>query len=350
MNTSSLGRELERQRQSIGGSTIMDVPDEIMSRVAERSLSKADGIMSPSPAQSGVAKTGDVSMQLSLQLDLSPGGWDDQPDALLDRSATSAAGRAERGGSPRRSPRASPQRTASPPFSEGRLNHEQSDHAGRAPADGDLKSPERNGALGSNRPPDKDHATELFHKRFGNDMMAFVDGEKASLVEDWDRQRREADLRSPATRGYQLVGQETHAQVPSTRPSPSLIHRKSRVTTGASFLDADMPYRPTFLVLRDERKLALAAMRDRDTRGHLPVGKSTRATANATLLPGAPRAVTICALSVRVAGNCAAPTTNVLPSHKTDQTAAAASTSDLCPQANWMMNMYRGCTTMTGPR
>ena len=246
-HASSLARQLERAKQ----------PSVLASPTAR-----------PQPGPQGLST-------VHQQTDLSPTNWGEAPGAALERSPSPAADRAHgSSNSPARSPRASPDRVAAagrgssaagggatprgPSLSQrlaaherARLNHE--DFEG---SDEQLRSPERKGVLGSKaqergtavasgglgRLPERALSFEAFHKRFASTPPgAFVDGDASTLVEEAERQARAARSRTSTTGGYPLPG--SAGFVSSSRPKSSRLHHSSRVTVGASFLDAEMPDR-----------------------------------------------------------------------------------------------------------
>ena len=279
--SSSLARQLERARQGV-----------------ETSI-----LASPTTAHT---RLGLVSAH--QHTDLSPAIWGEAPGAALQRSLglSPAPDREKSPVSPTRSPRSSPLRTATSPGGDGgaasprtaslsqtlaahertRLRHEEFERP-----DDRFQRPQRTGVLGSKaqergtgvasgglgRLPKRTQTFEAFHRQFTNRVPgAFVDGDTSTLVEDAERQARAASSRSPTTRGYKLPGSE--AFVSPARPKTSRLHHRSRVTTGASFLDAGMPARSTFLVMQDERKMALAVKRDQINHGHSPEAPPTATT------------------------------------------------------------------------
>ncbi len=300
--SSSLARQLERAKQGV-----------------ETSI-----LASPTTAHT---RSGLVSAH--QHTDLSPAIWGEAPGAALERSLalSPVPDRAKSHMSPTRSPRSSPSRTvASPGEGDGaasprtpslsqtlaarersRLRHEEFERP-----DDRFQRPKRTGVLGSKaqergtgvasgglgRLPERSQTFEAFHRQFTNRVPgAFVDGDTSRLVEDAERQAQAASSRSPITRGYKLPGSE--AFVSPARPKTSRLHHSSRVTINASFLDAGMPARSTFLVMQDERKLALAVKRDQINHGHLPEAPPT-----ATMSAHA-HSATICAMLGNV--DCSVP-------------------------------------------
>ena len=218
---------------------------------------------------------------LHQQTDLSPTNWGEAPGAALERSLSlsPAADRAHGSSnspaapqrvSPARSPRASPNRIAGrgsseppatprgPSLSQTLAAHERVrlSHEDFEDPDEQLRSPERKGVLGSKaqergtavasgglgRLPERALSFEAFHKRFASTPPgAFADGDTSTLVQEAERQARAARSRTSATAGYPLPG--SAGFVSSSRPKSSRLHHNTRVTTGASFLDAEMPDR-----------------------------------------------------------------------------------------------------------
>ncbi len=295
--SSSLARQLQRAKQGVDPST---------------SILAAGASPTATPTATGTQSGVGLQASPHQHTDLSPAIWGEAPGAALERSLalSPAADRANSRVSPARSPRSSPSRTAgssrgsgeppSPSLSQTlaarektRLHHEEFEHP-----DDRRQSPKRTGVLGSKaqergtgvasgglgRLPERSQTFESFHRQFTNRVPgAFIDGDTSTLVEDAEQQARAASSRSPTTRGYQLPGSEVF--VTPARPKTSRLHHSSRVTTGASFLDAGMPARSTFLVMQDERKLALAVKRDQVNHGHMPEAPTATTSAHERSLP-----------------------------------------------------------------
>jgi len=299
MDESPLRRQLERARRNFDYS-VVDSPDP-MSPLSKGELRQSTHAMHVRHQQTDLSPVNWGDAEPGASLGLSPSPAADRTDAGADSSppSRSRASPQRRSSSPRRSPRASPGRGGAaaadgPSLSQtmaahesARMHHEDFDHA--APAQ--PQSPARKGVLGAKAQergtpiasaglgmmPERVLSFEAFHRRFTNTAPgAFVDGDTSSLVEEATREAQAAKQRSATTSGYNVPVSRT--LVTTGRPKTSSLHHSTRVTTGASFLDAEMPFRSTFLVLQDERKLTLAAKHDRDSHGHLPAAPPTTTT------------------------------------------------------------------------
>ena len=252
-----------------------------------------------------------IAVQLdSLVVQLSPrsaehGGLVDAMERDLNRTPPAASALSPAPAqSPTRSPRASPGpsrrgssasvgayggsprgRTASPLLSDEFRDTQVSPTSPRSGVLGS-KAQERGTQLASGglgQMPQKPLTFEAFHRRYagsptGGNLEGTPDGDTFSLVDEADAASRAAKSRPAATRGYTMPVSGTVVGV--QRPN-STLHHITRVTTSASFLDAEI-HRTSFLVLQDERKLAQAA--HRDAAGLPPPATKERSTVTSTSL------------------------------------------------------------------
>lgn len=129
---------------------------------------------------------------------------------------------------------------------------------------GEKASSERGTALASGglgQMAKQPQSYEAFHRKYAGAAAGSLEGtpggDTFNLVEEADAASRAARSRPTTTSGYTMPG----GTVVGTVKSKSTFHHITRVTTGASFLDAGI-HRTSFLILQDERKLAQAAHRD----------------------------------------------------------------------------------------